>query len=91
MPLFMLLAIFPKPLSWQPLLYQNYFIGPKKEPRFIPETKLLSKLSIYKIIGTLIRLKRICNFLCSMLISTPFALCFITLHGVFMQFLELTY
>jgi hypothetical protein len=26
-----------------------------------------------------------------MLISTPFALCFITLHGVFMQFLELTY
>jgi hypothetical protein len=30
----------------------NYFICPKQEPRFIFETKLLSKLSIYKIIGT---------------------------------------
>jgi hypothetical protein len=39
----------------------------------------------------LIRLKRICNFLCSMLVHTPFALRFITLRGVFMHFLELTY
>jgi hypothetical protein len=30
-------------------------------------------------------------FLCSMLVSTPFALCFVTLCGIFMQFLELTY
>jgi hypothetical protein len=52
MPLFMLLAIFPKPLSWQPLLYIYYFICPRQEPRFIFETKLLWKLSIYKIIGT---------------------------------------
>jgi hypothetical protein len=32
---------------------------------------------------TLIRLKRIYNFLCSMLVYTPFALCFVTFHGVF--------
>jgi hypothetical protein len=41
--------------------------------------------------GWLIRLKRIYNFWCSMLVSTPFALCFVTLRGVFMRFLELTY
>jgi hypothetical protein len=53
MPLFMLLAIFPKLLSWQPLLlFSKKIIFPKQEPRFIFETKLLSKLSIYKIIGT---------------------------------------
>jgi hypothetical protein len=40
MSLVMLLAIFPKPLSWQPLLFSNYFICPKQEPRFIFETKL---------------------------------------------------
>jgi hypothetical protein len=39
----------------------------------------------------LIRPKRIYNFLCSMLIYTPFALCFVTLRGVFMHFPELTY
>jgi hypothetical protein len=39
----------------------------------------------------LIRLKRIYNFLCSMLVYAPFALCFVTLHGVFMHFPELTY
>jgi hypothetical protein len=39
----------------------------------------------------LIRLKHIYNFLCSMLIYTPFALCFVTLRGVFMHFPELTY
>jgi hypothetical protein len=39
----------------------------------------------------LIRLKRIYNFLCSMLVFTPFALCFATLRGVFMRFPELTY
>jgi hypothetical protein len=36
-------------------------------------------------------LKRIYNFWCSMLIFTPFALCFVTLCGVFMRFPELTY
>jgi hypothetical protein len=41
--------------------------------------------------GQLIHLKRIYNFWCSMLIFTPFALCFVILHGVFMRFLELTY
>jgi hypothetical protein len=30
----------------------NYFFCPKQEPRFIFETKLLSKLSNYKIIET---------------------------------------
>jgi hypothetical protein len=39
----------------------------------------------------LICLKRIYNFLCSMLVYTPFALCFVTLRGVFMHFPELTY
>jgi hypothetical protein len=38
-----------------------------------------------------IRLKRIYNFSCSMLVFTPFALCFVTLYGIFMHFLELTY
>jgi hypothetical protein len=39
----------------------------------------------------LIRLKCIYNFWCSMLVYTPFALCFVTLYDVFMHFLELTY
>jgi hypothetical protein len=39
----------------------------------------------------LIRLKRIYNFWCSMLVYAPFALCFVTLRGVFMHFPELTY
>jgi hypothetical protein len=42
-------------------------------------------------LGMLIRLKRIYNFLCSMLIFTPFASCFVTLCYVFMRFPELTY
>jgi hypothetical protein len=37
-------------LATSPLSY--YFICPRQEPRFTFETKLLSKLSIYKIIGT---------------------------------------
>jgi hypothetical protein len=39
----------------------------------------------------LIRLKRIYNFLCSMLVFTPFTLCFVTLRGIFMWFPKLTY
>jgi hypothetical protein len=39
----------------------------------------------------LIRLKRIYNFWCSMLVYTPFSLCFVILHGVFMHFPELTH
>jgi hypothetical protein len=39
----------------------------------------------------LIRLKRIYNFGCSMLVFTPFAYCFVTLRGTFLHFLELTY
>jgi hypothetical protein len=38
-----------------------------------------------------IRLKRIYNFLYSMLVYTPFAVSFVTLHSVFMHFSELTY
>jgi hypothetical protein len=41
--------------------------------------------------GCFIRLKYIYNFLCSMLVYTPFALCLVTLHDVFMHFPELTY
>jgi hypothetical protein len=44
-----------------------------------------------RFINRLIRLKRIYNFLCSMLVFTPFALYFVTLRGVFMRFPELTY
>jgi hypothetical protein len=40
---------------------------------------------------TMIRLKRIYNFWCSMLVFTPFAYCFVTLRGTFMHFPELTY
>jgi hypothetical protein len=39
----------------------------------------------------LIRLKRIYNFLRSMLIYASFALCLVTLRGVLMHFSELTY
>jgi hypothetical protein len=39
----------------------------------------------------MIRLKRIYNFWCSMLVYAPFALCFVTLRGIFMRFPELTY
>jgi hypothetical protein len=40
---------------------------------------------------SLIHLKRIYNFLCSMLVFIPFAYCFVTLRGTFMHFPELTY
>jgi hypothetical protein len=40
-------------------------------------------------LGMLIRLKRIYNFLCSMLVFTPFAYYFVTLRGIFMHFPEL--
>jgi hypothetical protein len=39
----------------------------------------------------MIRLQRIYNFWCSMLVFTPFAYCFVTLRGTFMHFPELTY
>jgi hypothetical protein len=42
-------------------------------------------------LGMLIRLKSIYNFWCSMLVFTPFSYCFVTLRGIFMWFLELTY
>jgi hypothetical protein len=42
-------------------------------------------------LGMLIRLKRIYNFWCSMLVFTQFALCFVILRGVFMRFPKLTY
>jgi hypothetical protein len=41
--------------------------------------------------NTMIRVKRIYNFWCSMLFYTPFALCFVTLRGIFMHFPKLTY
>jgi hypothetical protein len=39
----------------------------------------------------MIRLQRIYNFLCSMLVFTPFAQCFVILRDTFMHFPELTY
>jgi hypothetical protein len=41
--------------------------------------------------GTMIHLKHIYNFLCYMLVFTPFAYCFVTLRSTFMHFLELNY
>jgi hypothetical protein len=52
MPLFMLLDIFSKTIILATSPFSNYFICPKQEPRFIFETKLLLKLSMYKTIGT---------------------------------------
>jgi hypothetical protein len=40
---------------------------------------------------SLIRLKRIYNFRCSMLVYALFVLCFVTLRDVFMHFPKLTY
>jgi hypothetical protein len=47
--------------------------------------------SVAAALAQVIRLKCIYNFLCSMRVYTPFALCFVTLCGVFMHFPRLTY
>jgi hypothetical protein len=56
-----------------------------------PKVVLTGLLLAERVTHTLIRLKRIYNFLCSMLVYAPFSLCFVTLRGVFMHFPELTY
>jgi hypothetical protein len=80
---------FPRRLLWSPILvgHQDYFLA------LLPGSIALfvSSLGIHIVCCNLIRLKRIYNFWCSMLVFTPFALCFVTLRGVFMLFLELTY
>jgi hypothetical protein len=54
--------------------------------------ELTSMVRLFEIADRcMIRLKHIYNFLCSMLVYAPFALCFVTLRGVFMHFPELTY
>jgi hypothetical protein len=64
----------------------------KKLPSFIVAfIYLLLVLLEWVLQQTLIRLKLIYNFWCSMLSFTPFALSFVTLCGIFMHFLELTY
>jgi hypothetical protein len=50
MPLFMLLAIFPKPLSWQPLLFQIIlFVQNKRQDLSLRQSfyqnKVFTKLS----------------------------------------------
>jgi hypothetical protein len=52
MPLFMLLAIFPKPLSWQPLFFQLILFVQKKRQDLSLRQSFYQKLSIYKIIWT---------------------------------------
>jgi hypothetical protein len=52
---------------------------------------MLSLLRVSTSESMMLHLKRIYNFLCSMLVYAPFALCFVTLRGIFMHFLELTY
>jgi hypothetical protein len=42
---------FPKTIILATSPFSYYFICPRQEPRFIFETKLLSKQGIYKIIG----------------------------------------
>jgi hypothetical protein len=61
--------------------------------RFIARSreKALPFFKLMKHTGKLICLKCIYKFLCSMLIFTRFALRFVTLLGIFMRFLELTY
>jgi hypothetical protein len=54
-------------------------------------TFFLSQTMANRFHRVLIRLQRIHNFWCSMLVFTPFAQCFVTLRGTFMRFLELTY
>jgi hypothetical protein len=54
----------------------------------IGRNKFLKSYFAWKL---LIRLQRIYNFSCSMLVYTLFAYCFVTLRGTFMHFLELTY
>jgi hypothetical protein len=62
-----------------------------------PRASLSSSYYVYycwlpsQFLNLMIRLKRIYNFWCSMLVFTPFALCFVTLCGVFIRFPELTY
>jgi hypothetical protein len=61
-----------------------------------PSYKMLSScsaagFSVAAALAQVIHLKRIYNFLCSMLVYTPFALCFVTLCGIFMHFPGLTY
>jgi hypothetical protein len=56
-----------------------------------PSLELESSTTPEVVPAPLIRPKRIYNFLCSMLVYTPFALCFITLRAIFMHFTELTY
>jgi hypothetical protein len=63
--------------------------SPSPPPFFFSVTSL--KPSSGQVSSSLIRLKHFYNFLCSMLVFTPFALCFITRRGIFMHFLELTY
>jgi hypothetical protein len=58
-----------------------------------PDVKLTVSELYLQVVAydNLIRLQRIYNFRCSMLVFTPFALCFVTLRGTFMHFPELTY
>jgi hypothetical protein len=65
-------------------------------PVWVPPPHDTIKVNVDATVGKttlrgVIRLKRIYNFCWSMLVYTPFALCFVTLRGIFMHFLELTY
>jgi hypothetical protein len=66
--------------------------------RYMSPQKFLSFVITYLLedeqelsLGILICFKCIYNFWCSILVFTPFALCFVTLRGVFMRFPKLTY
>jgi hypothetical protein len=70
---------------------EEHQIPGQKLWRLIAARSLLWRDRKHLLLLGLIRLKRIYNFWCSMLIFTPFALCFVTLRGIFMHFPELTY
>jgi hypothetical protein len=70
--------------TWEPEVEGYQSVGDRRG-------EYLSRSKLPKGRTLVIRLKRIYNFYCSMLVYTPFALCFVTLRGVFMHFIELTY
>jgi hypothetical protein len=82
------------------ILLRNFYVGISSWNSYVLDTlaggnflgtpALEACTLIESLVGVLIRLKRIYNFLCSMLVYTPSALCFVTLHLVLMHFPELT-
>jgi hypothetical protein len=76
---------------WRPETHTFQFRWGEMTPTLQDVSYLLGLPLAGHPIGPLIRLQRIYNFLCSMLVFTPFDYCFVTLRGTFIHFPELTY